>query len=118
MAKDIFSDDYFSRHRDHQEWEKVGKRKIDVKKEVMPEIKEEEYDEGPEEIIVRSDPTDYYKMIFAGVTGGFLVLAVQKLGLLRYSIASIEFWMNSGILIIILAIFVILLKIPFNLFRR
>lgn len=129
MAKDIFGDDYFDRHRDSSSWTSLGKRKIHealnikhkpkpkleevlpakeaVKPKVEEKIVDEEYKEHNKK--VNSDwKVSYFKNVLAGLVGGFLVIIVQQMNVFTNDIASLEFWIDGGITVLIGLIFILL----------
>lgn len=131
MAKDIFGDNYFERHRNNSTWSSLGKRKLhealNVKnkpkpklEEVIPPKKEEKpIKEQPSEKIqdeefkqhnknVGNWKSQYFKNVLAGLVGGFLVILVQQINLFANDILTLAFWTDAAIAILIGLVFITL----------
>ena len=129
MAKDIFGEDYFNRHRNESAWGALGKKKLHEalnlkhkpkpkleevlpQKEAVqpqvskPQVQEEEfYEEKPR----NRTSTRYFQNVLSGIVGGFIVVLVLQMNLLEESIASVTFWTNAGITVIMALIFIAIL---------
>ena len=140
MAKDIFGDDYFERHRDSSSWRSLGKKKLhealNIKHKPKPKLddimhtkedfsKDSKKDiQKPQEKIVDEDykkytskkdwKTSYFKLVLAGLVGGFLVILIQQINLFAYDLLSAEFWINAGIAVLIGLTFILLFGILYK----
>ena len=126
MAKDLFDDGYFEKHRDNSAWDSLSKRglsALNVKNRPKPKeiAKLPQVDDDIEDVPVKkSVPSDdswrieYRKGLTAGLAGGFIVLLVLRMNFFEKSVLTAGFWLSSVVLVIIILIFVYLFEMPFN----
>lgn len=132
MAKNLFDDEYFTKHRDNSEWNSLKKRglsALNIKnkpkpKEIEPLPKVEEQDEDlleyKKEIRASGESkiSEYKKMLTAGFAGGFIVLLILQTKFLEKSILTADFWLSAIVIVIIVLFFVLLFEIPFKLANK
>jgi hypothetical protein len=131
MAKDLFDDAYFERHRNRSEWDSFGKRGIsglNVKNKpkpreiaALPQISHDDIEDIPVTRNMHSDDSwraEYRKALTAGFAGGFIVLLVLRMNMLDKSLFTIDFWISSIITVVIVLIFVYLFEMPFRIANK
>lgn len=136
MAKDIFGDDYFSRHRDNNEWDRLkGKnvsKLLNLKNKPKPKLddvlppKESMPKEQPkeEEILDRDFKEhikftakwkkDYLKAVISGVCGG-LVFYLASFITASESIMTSKFWVDTSTIVLVGLIFVLAFGILYKI---
>ena len=143
MAKDIFGDDYFDRHRDTSIWNSLGKKKIHealniknkpkpkmdeilppkeepVKQEDLPqEIMDEEFTEHNKKPTSNSDwRKSYFDTVLAGAVGGIIVVLILQMNILSYDIAETAFWINAGIVLVVGLVFISVVGMLYKFFTQ
>ncbi len=134
MTKDIFSDEYFAKHRDNSSWDNYNSKNISKMLNLKHKPRPKLDDIAPEKIIkkIQTEPVidqdfkevkktrisiwkkDYLKAVIAGICGGLIFYLVQLITSSE-NLFSSNFVINTFIIFLVGLIFIIIFGVVFKI---